>query len=139
LQAHCQSRTNQPARQSFVKELANATLDKNVLKIFLRLKKIKTPRTSRQFTIQRLKQTYSKQQPTSNGRQKASLQQRFCKSGGAVLRVTVFSYNWRWFFKRQVVRKSPAFAKPPNVACKHNETNRIKNIDLFNLDIYTCK
>ena len=34
LQAHCQSRTSPPARQSFVKELAKPTQDKIVFKKF---------------------------------------------------------------------------------------------------------
>jgi len=45
LQAHCQSRTSQPARQSFVKELAKPTHRKIELKKSPSLLKIKNTQT----------------------------------------------------------------------------------------------
>jgi len=55
LQAHCQSRTSQPSRQSFVKELAKPTQDKIVFKKFPDpSKKIKNATHSRHSMTQRL-------------------------------------------------------------------------------------
>ena len=85
MQSHCQSPTSQPARQSFVKELAKPT-QKKWFKNFQRWKKNKKrnvqpdslPSTSDRYSLH-------KQRPDMHGGQKARTQQTFGSLAGDVV------------------------------------------------------
>ncbi len=63
LQAHCQSHTSQPARQSFVKELAKPTLRK------IELKKISSPSENKKYATAQPDTTMTLKLNNDNGLQ----------------------------------------------------------------------
>ena len=69
MQAHCQSRTSQPADQSFVKELAKPTLRKIVFKKFPTLQKNKKRNAQPDTDSHKRKQTMTLKLNTDNGLQ----------------------------------------------------------------------